>query len=60
MDWDLLITVTFVQKKLFKVGLHKSDDGKVILTNSFIYVLNRFVSWNKVRMISLSKNDSLL
>ena len=44
MDWDLLITVTFVQKKLFKVGLHKNDDGKVILTNSFIYVLNKFVS----------------
>ena len=31
------------RKKLFEDGLHSDDDGKVILANNFIYVLNRFI-----------------
>ena len=30
-------------ENLFEDGLHLNDDGKVILANNFIYVLNTFI-----------------
>ena len=34
-------------KNLFSDGLHLNDDGKVLLANNFIYVLNRFILRNE-------------
>ena len=34
-------------ENLFEDGLHLNDDGKVILANNFIYVLNTFILWQK-------------
>ena len=48
-------------ENLFEDGLYLNDDGKVILANNFIYVLNRFSYETKkfimalVRMILYSK-----
>ena len=47
-------------ENLFEDGLHLNDDGKVILANTFIYVLNTFILWHKKDCNGTSKNDSLL
>ena len=47
-------------EKLFEDGLHLKDDGKVILANNLIYVLNMFILWHKKICNGTSKNDSLL
>ena len=38
-------------------GLHLNNDGKEILANNFIYVLNRFILWNEKNYNGTSKND---
>ena len=45
-------------ENLFADGLHLNDDGKVILANNFIYVLNTFMTQKICN--GTSKNDSLL
>ena len=44
-------------ENLFEDGLHLNDDGKVILTNNFIYVLNRFILSHRKTYNGTSKND---
>ena len=41
-------------------GLHANDNGKVILANNFICVLNRFFLWNEKIYNGTTKNDFLL
>ena len=41
-------------------GLHLNDDGKVILANNLIYVLNKFILWNEKSYNGTSRNDFLL
>ena len=57
MDWDLLTTMKnckkFGTKNLFEDGLHLNDDGKVILANNFIYVLNSFSYETKKSIMAL-------
>ena len=38
-------------------GLHLNNDGKEILANNFMYVLNRFILWNEKIYNGTSKND---
>ena len=45
-------------ENLSEDGLH--DHGKVILANGFIYVLNRFILWDKKIYNGISKNNFLL
>ena len=40
---EVIDNSTICSENLFDDGLHLNDDGKVILTNNFIYVLNRFI-----------------
>ena len=47
-------------ESLFQDGLHLNDDGKVILTNNFIYVSITFILWHKKICNGTIENDSLL
>ena len=37
-------------ENLFEDSLHLNDDGKVILANNFIYVLNTFILWHEKKL----------
>ena len=41
---------------LFEDGVHLNESGKIKLANNFIYVLNRFVLWNKIFYSEFSTN----
>ena len=47
-------------ENLFEDGLHLHDDGKVVLANNFIYVLNTFILSHTKIGNGTSKNYSLL
>ena len=45
---------------LFEDCLHLNDDGKAVLANNLIYVLNRVILWNEKIYNDTSKIDFLL